>query len=78
MKQNNKMENVDFNTEKTRGTVGKVLRLVHHLTPGYLTFLVLIRIMSSAQPFINIFFSRLDICTCVALSCCAVCCCVLC
>ena len=57
MKQNNKMENVDFNTEKTRGTVGKVLRLVHHLTPGYLTFLVLIRIMSSAQPFINIFFS---------------------
>lgn len=42
-----------------KGTVWKVLSLAHRLIPGYLTFLVILKMMAAAQPFIRIFFTSL-------------------
>ena len=45
----------------SKGTIGKVLRLMHQLIPGYITFLIIVKMMAAAQPFIGIFFSSLII-----------------
>ena len=44
-------------TKKEKGTVKKVLSLVHKLVPGYLTLLVIIRILAASFPFVGIIFS---------------------
>ena len=43
--------------KKTKGTIKKVLSLVHKLVPGYLTLLVIIRILAASFPFVGIVFS---------------------
>jgi ATP-binding cassette subfamily B protein len=43
----------------TKGTVWKVLSLTHRLSPGYLLFIVVLKMMAAAQPFIRIFFTSL-------------------
>ena len=43
----------------TKGTIKKVLSLVHRIIPGYLTFLVIVKMMAAAQPFLGIYFSSL-------------------
>ena len=43
--------------KKTKGTVKKVLSLVHKLVPGYLTLLVIIRLLAASFPFVGIVFS---------------------
>ena len=42
---------------KTKGTIKKVLSLVHKLVPGYLSLLVIIRILAASFPFVGIVFS---------------------
>ena len=44
-------------TKKEKGTIKKVVSLVHKLTPGYLTLLVIIRILAATFPFVGIVFS---------------------
>ena len=53
------MNNKQSNKESTRGTVRKVLSLTHKLIPGYITFLLIVKMMAAAQPFIQIYFSSL-------------------
>ena len=43
--------------KNTKGTIKKVLSLVHKLVPGYLTLLVIIRILAASFPFVGIVFS---------------------
>ena len=43
--------------KRESGTLGKVLSLVHKLTPGYLALLLIIKMLSAALPFIGIYFS---------------------
>ena len=51
------MNNKNTEKENTRGTVKKVLSLTHRLIPGYITFLLIVKMMAAAQPFIQIYFS---------------------
>ena len=44
---------------KEKGTVKKVLSLVHKLVPGYLTLLIIIRILAASFPFVGIIFSSI-------------------
>ena len=44
-------------TNKEKGTVKKVLTLTHKLVPGYLTLLVIIRLLAATQPFVGIIYS---------------------
>ena len=44
-------------TTKEKGTVKKVLTLTHKLVPGYLTLIVIIRILAASFPFVGIVFS---------------------
>lgn len=53
------MNNKQSNKESARGTVRKVLSLTHKLIPGYITFLLIVKMMAAAQPFIQIYFSSL-------------------
>ncbi len=46
-------------TKKEKGTIKKVVSLVHKLTPGYLTLLVIIRILAASFPFVGIVFSSI-------------------
>ena len=46
-------------TKKEKGTIKKVVSLVHKLTPGYLTLLVIIRILAATFPFVGIVFSSI-------------------
>ncbi len=45
--------------KKTRGTVSKVLNLTHRIVPGYITFVLIVRLIAAAQPFVSIYFSSL-------------------
>ena len=51
------MNNKQSNKESASGTVRKVLSLTHKLIPGYITFLLIVKMMAAAQPFIKIYFS---------------------
>ncbi|SEP77745.1 ATP-binding cassette, subfamily B [Treponema bryantii] len=53
------MNNKQSNKESARRTVRKVLSLTHKLIPGYITFLLIVKMMAAAQPFIQIYFSSL-------------------
>lgn len=44
---------------KEKGTVKKVLSLVHKLVPGYLTLLIIIRVLAASFPFVGIIFSSI-------------------
>ena len=44
---------------KEKGTVKKVLSLVHKLVPGYLTLLFIIRVLAAAFPFVGVLFSSI-------------------
>ena len=46
-------------TKKEKGTIKKVVSLVHKLTPGYLTLLFVIRILAAAFPFVGVIFSSI-------------------
>ena len=43
----------------TPGTVRKVLSLTHRIVPGYITFVLIVRLIAAGQPFISIYFSSL-------------------
>ena len=43
----------------TRGTVSKVLSLTHRIVPGYITFVLIVRLIAAGQPFVSIYFSSL-------------------
>ena len=45
--------------KKEKGTVKKVLTLVHKLVPGYLTLLFIIRVLAAAFPFVGVIFSSI-------------------
>ena len=45
--------------ENMKGTVSKVLNLTHRIVPGYITFVFIVKLIASAQPFVNIYFSSL-------------------
>ena len=45
--------------KKEKGTIKKVVTLVHKLTPGYLTLLFIIRILAAAFPFVGVIFSSI-------------------
>ena len=42
-----------------RGTVSKVLNLAHRIVPGYITFVLIVRLIAAGQPFVSIYFSSL-------------------
>lgn len=44
---------------KNKSTVFKVLSLAHRLSPGFLTFLVLVRMIGAARPFVSIVFGSI-------------------
>ncbi len=47
-------------TKKTTpGTVRKVLSLTHRIVPGYITFVLIVKLIAAGQPFISIYFSSL-------------------
>lgn len=46
-------------TKKEKGTIKKVVSLVHKLVPGYLTLLLIIRILAAAFPFVGVIFSSI-------------------
>ena len=43
----------------TPGTVRKVLSLAHRIVPGYITFVLIVRLIAAGQPFVSIYFSSL-------------------
>ena len=43
----------------TPGTVRKVLSLTHRIVPGYITFVLIVKLIAAGQPFISIYFSSL-------------------
>ena len=45
--------------KKDRGTVSKVLNLTHRIVPGYITFVLIVKLIASGQPFVSIYFSSL-------------------
>lgn len=45
--------------KKDRGTVSKVLNLTHRIVPGYITFVFIVKLIASGQPFVSIYFSSL-------------------
>ena len=45
--------------KKERGTVSKVLNLTHRIVPGYITFVLIVKLIASGQPFVSIYFSSL-------------------
>ena len=47
------------NKNTTRGTVSKVLNLTHRIVPGYITFVLTVKLIAAGQPFISIYFSSL-------------------
>ena len=47
------------NKENMRGTVSKVLNLTHRIVPGYITFVVIVKLIAAGQPFVSIYFSSL-------------------
>ncbi|MCR5062244.1 MAG: ABC transporter ATP-binding protein/permease [Treponema sp.] len=48
-----------INSENTRGTVRKVLSLTHRIVPGYITFVLILKLIAAGQPFVTIYFSSL-------------------
>ena len=46
-------------TKKEKGTIKKVVSLVHKLVPGYLMLLLIIRILAAAFPFVGVIFSSI-------------------
>ena len=40
-------------------TIRKVLNLVHKIVPGYITFVLIVKLIASGQPFVSIYFSSL-------------------
>ena len=47
------------NKNTTRGTVSKVLNLTHRIVPGYITFVLTVKLIAAGQPFVSIYFSSL-------------------
>jgi ATP-binding cassette subfamily B protein len=47
------------NKNTTPGTVRKVLSLTHRIVPGYITFVLIVKLIAAGQPFISIYFSSL-------------------
>ena len=47
------------NKHKSPGTVRKVLSLAHRIVPGYITFVLIVRLIAAGQPFVSIYFSSL-------------------
>ncbi len=47
------------NKNTTPGTVRKVLSLTHRIVPGYITFVLTVKLIAAGQPFISIYFSSL-------------------
>ena len=47
------------NKHATPGTVQKVLSLTHRIVPGYITFVLIVKLIASGQPFVSIYFSSL-------------------
>ena len=43
----------------TPGTVRKVLSLTHRIVPGYITFVLTVKLIAAGQPFVSIYFSSL-------------------
>ncbi|MBP5451592.1 MAG: ABC transporter ATP-binding protein [Treponema sp.] len=41
------------------GTVRKVLALTHRIVPGYITFVLTVKLIAAGQPFVTIYFSSL-------------------
>ncbi len=48
-----------INSENSRGTVRKVLSLTHRIVPGYITFVLILKLIAAGQPFVTIYFSSL-------------------
>ena len=53
------MSNKKTENKKTRGTVKKVLSLTHRIVPGYITFILIVKLIAAGQPFVSIYFSSL-------------------
>ena len=47
------------NKHTSQGTVKKVLSLTHRIVPGYITFVLIVKMIAAGQPFISIYFSSL-------------------
>ena len=45
--------------KENRGTVSKVLNLTHRIVPGYIIFVLIVRLIAAGQPFVSIYFSSL-------------------
>ena len=45
--------------KKNCGTVSKVLNLTHRIVPGYIIFVLIVRLIAAGQPFVSIYFSSL-------------------
>ena len=47
------------NKHTSQGTVKKVLSLTHRIVPGYITFVLTVKLIAAGQPFVSIYFSSL-------------------